>query len=757
MAPPTSATTQQRIEQSFRTNVAAQQRKAIDRTYQNEIKKYKKFIDSERACGHLANGPTYITRENVDLYFGEVVANKKVKACTARRVVNALQALADYFEHVPPADKFNIESPHVLAALEHQKQNSANRGAATPRPGSDATKKLPDPHDNVRTNMMTMADRKNALTVIHLTRASDWGSQALTWTYGHSMFLRGHSCRCLELRDFICDETHGPDQLGNNNQHDPRTLAIILRTGEIHKDRYIIKKTVGCWRHKEWLLCSTGMTAMHLLYKLTLLGDSIDFFWIDQVNAYAKWHLIPVVDYSNYAQQYEATTVVIQSAGLDPNKVTHHRTKGMEYGGSNGLSGAELTTMSKHCIDKWTKYAPEINKETCKVMAGFGKTEGYYVPRAYLELPMPIDDLVLLLFPHINQWKYQHKESEWINKTARRSGNNFLFVLLPFLTKVAVQDGIYWIERFPLHQVSLLLKQKIPGYEAWARFARQTVENNTRSYLGDQTRALNDATHAAFASLAVKLDVIGERQEQRSRDQKLLLQKLQATEEKLARTEEKLTLCFREIQWLKNFHTNNQQPPDLQVANNNQAFAQPWNPRGPPAAGETPLQRAQQEQQTRQRSRSRQGQQQQVGDRNNNHPPRQHVRTQTAGDALSRLSANPRQPALPKELPKTIALLLQEHINLKLGDFEKAPKKTWAKNIRQAYSRRMAYYNYIVERAEMMTPLIALQGPILMTDLKRAAVNMDVERGDISVSAYLEWLKKNDGKVKSRKKRTRED
>ena len=746
MVPPTLPTTQERIEQSFRTNVVSQQKKAIDRTYHNEIKKYKKFIDSERASGTLELGPNYITRANVDLYFGEVVAKKKVKAATARRVVNALQALADYFEHAPPSEKFIIESPHVLAALEYQKQNSANRGSATPRPGTtEATKKLPDPHDNVRTNMMTMADRKNALTVINTTRASDWGSQALTWMYGHSMFLRGHSCRCLELRDFICNETHGPDQqLGNNNQHDPRTLAIILRTGEVHKDRYIIKKTVGCWRHKEWLLCSTGMTAMHLLYKLTLLGDSIDFFWIDQVNAYAKWHLIPVIDYANYAQQYEATTAVIQSAGLDPNKVTrHHRTEGMEYGGSNGLSGTELTTMSKHCIDKWTKYAPEISKETCKVMAGFGKTEGYYVPRAYLELPMPIDDLVLLLFPHINQWKYQHKESERINKTARRSGNNFLLVLLPFLAKVAVQDGIYWIERFPLHQVSLLLKQKIPGYEAWARYARQRVDANTRSYLGDQTRALNDAAHAAFASVGVKLDIMCERQEKQSRDQQLLLQKLRATEEKLAKTEEKLTSCFREIQWLKNFHTNNQQPPDLQVANNNQAFAQPWNPRGPPAAGETPLQRAQQEQ----RNRSRQEQRQRS----------QHVRTQTEGDALSRLSATPRQPALPKELPKTIALLLQEHINLKLGDFEKAPKKTWAKNIRQSYSRRMAYYNYIFERAEMERPLIALRGPMDTTDLKLTAVNMDQERGDMSVSAYLEWLKKNDGKVKSRKKRSREE
>ena len=79
--------------------------------------------------------------------------------------------------------------------------------------------------------------------------------------------------------------------------------------------------------------------------------------------------------------------------------VMYHHTKGMEQGCSskNGQSGNELTMMSKqHCIDKWM-----INKETCKVMAGFDKMEGYYVLRAYLELLMPIDNLVLLFF-HIS-------------------------------------------------------------------------------------------------------------------------------------------------------------------------------------------------------------------------------------------------------------------------------------------------------------------------------------------------------------------
>ena len=110
-------------------------------------------------------------------------------------------------------------------------------------------------------------------------------------------------------------------------------------------------------------------------------------------------------------------------------------------------------------------------------------------------------------FLAINAGPSGQAEGAWIsvNKTTRQSGNNFLLVLICLLAKVAMQDGIYWIKCFPVHQVSLLLKQKIPGYKAWS---------STTLYEGNQTRALNDVlAHAAFASVAVKLDVIGKHQD----------------------------------------------------------------------------------------------------------------------------------------------------------------------------------------------------------------------------------------------------
>ena len=72
-------------------------------------------------------------------------------------------------------------------------------------------------------------------------------------------------------------------------------------------------------------------------------------------------------------------------------------------------------------------------------MSGFPKDEAWYVPRCYSGLPKPIEELEVLLFPKINEWRKQMNDY-WGDKCS----HYMLDGLLPFLVQVAVQDGVYW-------------------------------------------------------------------------------------------------------------------------------------------------------------------------------------------------------------------------------------------------------------------------------------------------------------------------
>jgi hypothetical protein len=44
-----------------------------DKTYQLEWRRYQEFIDRERKNKRIAEGQFYLTHENVNVYFGEIV------------------------------------------------------------------------------------------------------------------------------------------------------------------------------------------------------------------------------------------------------------------------------------------------------------------------------------------------------------------------------------------------------------------------------------------------------------------------------------------------------------------------------------------------------------------------------------------------------------------------------------------------------------------------------------------------------------
>ena len=64
---------------------------------------------------------------------------------------------------------------------------------------------------------------------------------------------------------------------------------MIVRKGDIHKDRYTTTKQVGVWRHKNYLLCSTFNTALHLINELRKDAD-LNFFQRNRRAAAPWWN-----------------------------------------------------------------------------------------------------------------------------------------------------------------------------------------------------------------------------------------------------------------------------------------------------------------------------------------------------------------------------------------------------------------------------------------------------------------------------------
>ncbi len=97
-----------------------------------------------------------------------------------------------------------------------------------------------------------------------MLKRNDWMNMSLTYNWGISSYLRGGSARKLEYRDTLCDFAHGAERTGPMS----RTLGLILRPGDAHKEKHENARVVGAWRHREWLLCSVASTVMTFFVRL---------------------------------------------------------------------------------------------------------------------------------------------------------------------------------------------------------------------------------------------------------------------------------------------------------------------------------------------------------------------------------------------------------------------------------------------------------------------------------------------------------
>lgn len=253
-----------------------------DSSYVCEYNKYKAWVRTNRERHAL--DAALITRKNIDAYYVHEVVSRDGKKNTVGRILWALQWFSDYRER--PAEGFVVKSATTKTCVSVQQ---AQYKAGTTGDGKAGT----DPHKGLK-DVLPESDRRKLLTHIYGVR-NDWAPASFGFTWGHNAAVRGHSSRKFVLCDLKTSRGFGPDRDGPTS----RTLMLVLRRGSVHKDNFITDKQISCWRHRDYLLCSTFATSLQLVYKLKQLGDDINCYHLDKKER-CPWWDIPLIQWTTY-------------------------------------------------------------------------------------------------------------------------------------------------------------------------------------------------------------------------------------------------------------------------------------------------------------------------------------------------------------------------------------------------------------------------------------------------------------------------
>ena len=210
-----------------------------------------------------------------------------------------------------------------------------------------------------------------------------------------------------------------------------------------------------------------------------------------------------------------------------------NRTYGTTLCTSQGLTEQQVTTMTKHRDNNFRKaYRAEISVPVATTLAGFLPTEStdkYFVPRGEIKLPASLQiegrfaNLIDYLFPRYQDWMNELNSISG-DKTFEVAANHFLKEVIPWLTKILIQDGIFWIEKCPENSAAKLFLSKMShrdgnnifgeNYSQWARLKRNGVKAQVTEH-----NALQQAKYEGVAAIMVKQSQL----EQKIADQNILL------------------------------------------------------------------------------------------------------------------------------------------------------------------------------------------------------------------------------------------
>jgi hypothetical protein len=435
---PTKMAVQQALER-FDQVVAAMRnsKKAIARS---EYCKYCTWVEEKGLRPPESAVDKYIHRDALNQYFTSVVVGRNGTMNTVGRIRSSLQWVFDYVESTPEDVPLVVKNSVVDRAIRDQqigwksRQHEVNAGS--------------DPHKGLK-DLMSVEDKLKIIRFIHKHR-NDWGSLSVSWCWGNQAAARGATNRCLVYADLNCS-------LGFGVPPDGCVLMIVLRRGDVHKDQHTTDKQVGVLRHKHYLLCSTFNTALHVVNDLR--NDNTIDFSHSEMDQRASWWDKPLIDYSKYDEEGAAMEAVLAATQVKSCKKTHNRTQAVQLAGSESLAPWQINTMTKHMLEKMhSAYQSEVDKESMKVMAGYSKEEGYFNENSFIQLPRPIGYYIVCLLPKYPQWLEQRDAADGDKSQCCET---FLLIVIPYLVRVLVQCGAFFIYEFPDHTMSMYLKVSI--------------------------------------------------------------------------------------------------------------------------------------------------------------------------------------------------------------------------------------------------------------------------------------------------------
>jgi hypothetical protein len=255
-----------------------------DKAYTSEYNRYCSWVAKQPEL-HTSMAP-FITRTNIDHYFTRVISRRLGVRNTVRRCVSALQWYASHREHIGVDPAFVVDSPDVEEAMRAQKIHMMSFGSEASG-GSDPHKGLKD--------ILPLSEKLLIMRYIYRSRKNDWGAASVNFAWGQNGAVRGASNRKLKLSDLNISFGFGPEDYGRQ----ARALLLVLRKGNIHKDRHETDDQVCAWRHKHYELCSVFSTAMYVISSVSQ-NPSLSFLHSNKSRR-APWWEIPLIDWDEYS------------------------------------------------------------------------------------------------------------------------------------------------------------------------------------------------------------------------------------------------------------------------------------------------------------------------------------------------------------------------------------------------------------------------------------------------------------------------
>jgi hypothetical protein len=320
-------------------------------------------------------------------------------------------------------------------------------------------------------------------------------------------------------------------------------------------------------------------------------------------------------------------------------------------------------------------------------MAGSKKDDVYNVPHSNCLFPQNVmfHDIVKCFIPGIDEWRDQQYSAAGDNdedkKTRRQAeaARNLPLYLLPLLCERVFKTGIYFIEAYPEHPITLFIKARLregfggeDWYTGWAASERARINQVCLTNEHEQVQKYHPDTKVAFNECKEKIGQLNE-------------------------------VVSELVSMLKcGTHIPAQSPATAQSPAQSPAQTAAQSP--PPVQGTWPLH------QEVQWSPHDQAAARAIAASTSRHTVPIADAADTAitptlnNDPFTNITLSLPEPSFPNKMPRNFTILLREHRDCGLGRYKGqiGRRSHWGKGIATALSRRMTLFSHIEEYAKVL-------------------------------------------------------